>query len=68
MGLVNTIPVPKTRSRKPKADPHYSAAVRRAKDVAQGLRHEGVIDADGRRIRTDVPAGMRDGQDRDYGG
>jgi len=68
MGPVETIPVPKTRNRKPKADPHDSAAVQRANDVAQRLRRAGVIDAEGRRIRTDLPADMRDGQDRDYGG
>ena len=68
MGPVKTIPVPKIRSQKAKADPHYSAAVQRAKDVAQRLRREGVIDAEGRRVRTDIPADMLDGQDRDYGG
>ena len=68
MGPVKTIPVPKARSQKPKADPHYSAAVQRAKDVAERLRRAGVIDAEGHRIRTDLPADMRDGQDRDYGG
>ena len=68
MGTVKTIPVPKTADRKPKADPHYSAAVQRAKDVAQRLRRAGVIDAEGHRIRTDLPADMQDGQDRDYGG
>jgi hypothetical protein len=65
---VKTIPVPKTRNPRPKTDPHYSAAVQRAKDVAERLRRAGVIDADGHRIRTDIPADMQDGQDRDYGG
>jgi len=64
---MKTNPVPKTRSQKPKADPHYSAAVQRAKDVAQRLRRAGVIDAEGHRIRTDLPADMRDGQDRRHG-
>ena len=67
MGPVKTIPVPKTRSQKPKADPHYSAAVQRAKDVAQRLRRAGVIDAEGHRIRTDLPADLRDGQDLRHG-
>jgi hypothetical protein len=62
------IPVPKPRNQKPKADPHYPAAVRRAKEVAQRMREAGIIDADGRRIRKDLPADMQEGQDRDYGG
>lgn len=65
---MKTIPVPKARKPKPKTDPHYSAAVQRAKDVAERLRRAGIIDAEGHRIRTDLPADMLDGQDRDYGG
>jgi len=65
---VKTIPVPKARNQKPKADPHYPAAVQRAKDVVQRLRQSGIIDAEGRRIRKDLPADMQEGQVRDYGG
>ena len=68
MGPVKTIPLPKARDQKPKADLHYSAAVQRAQEVAQRLRRTGIIDAEGRRIRKDLPADMLEGQDRDYGG
>jgi hypothetical protein len=68
MEPVKTIPVPKARGRKPKPDPCYSAAVQRAKEVAQRLRSAGIIDAEGRRIRKDRPADMQEAQDRDYGG
>jgi hypothetical protein len=36
--------------------------------VTQRLRESGIIDAEGRRIRKDLPADMQEGQDRDYGG
>jgi hypothetical protein len=65
---VKTIPVPKASNQKPKADPHYPAAVRRAKEVVRRLRQSGIIDAEGRRIRKDLPADMQKGADRDYGG
>jgi hypothetical protein len=65
---VKTIPIPKKRNQKPKEDPHYSAAVERTKEAARRLREAGIIDAEGRRIRKDLPADMREGQDRDFGG
>ena len=68
MEPVKAIPVSKARNQKPKADPHYLAAARRAKEAVQRLRQSGIIDADGHRIRKDLPADMQEGQDRDYGG
>ena len=68
MEPVKTIPVPKAQDWKPKPDPRYSAAVQRAKEAAHRLRNAGIIDAQGRRIRKDLPADMQEGQDRDYGG
>jgi hypothetical protein len=68
MEIVKTIPVPKARNQKAKPDPHYSASVQHAKEVALRLRRTGIIDAEGRRIRKDLPADMQEGQDRDYGG
>ena len=65
---VKTIPLPKTTNRKPKKDPHYPAAVERAKEAARRLREAGIIDAEGCRIRKDLPRDMRQGQDRDFGG
>jgi len=65
---VNTVHVPKETQGRPKADLHYPAAVKRAKDAAQRLQDAGIIDAEGRRIRQDTPADMQEGQDRDVGG
>lgn len=65
---VKTIPVPGTRDQKPKEDPHYPAAVKRAKEAARRLQEAGIIDAEGRRIRKDLPPDMQEGKDRDFGG
>ncbi len=68
MKAVKTIPVPRTRNQKPTEDPHYAAAVERGKAVVRKLQEQGIIDNKGRRIRTDLPADMQEGQDRDFGG
>ncbi|HXP88071.1 MAG TPA: hypothetical protein VN841_25295 [Bryobacteraceae bacterium] len=68
MKAVKTIPIPVSKPRKPKEDPHYAAAVERAKETARRLVEAGIIDARGRRIRKDVPADMRHGSDHDFGG
>jgi hypothetical protein len=60
--------MPDARNRRPKKDPHYRAAVKRAKDAARRLQEAGIIDAEGCRIRKDLPADMREGTDRDFGG
>ena len=39
-----------------------------AKEAARRLQEAGIVDAAGRRIRKDLPADMREGQDRDFGG
>jgi hypothetical protein len=65
---VETVQIAKARHRKPKQDPHYPAAVKRAKEAVQRLQEAGIIDAQGRRIRKDQPADMQAGQDRDFGG
>lgn len=65
---MKTIPIPGTTHQKPKEDPHYPAAVERAKEAARRLREAGIIDAEGRRIRKDLPPDMQEDQDRDFGG
>jgi hypothetical protein len=65
---VEKIPLPILVNRKPKEDPHYPAAVKRAREAARSLQEAGIIDAEGRRIRKDLAADMREGQDRDFGG
>jgi len=68
MKSVKTIPLRETRKQKPKEDPHYPEAVERAKEAVRRLQEAGIIDAEGRRIRKDLPADMQEGQDRDFGG
>lgn len=68
MSKLKTPSVSSRRKQKPKPDPHYPGAVERAKDAARRLQQAGVIDAQGRRIRKDLPLDMREGQDRDFGG
>ena len=65
---MKTIPLAKIKNQKPKEDPYYPAAVERAKEAARRLQELGIIDAEGRRIRKDLPADMQEGQDRDFGG
>lgn len=54
------------RTRKP--DPYYAAAVENTKEAARRLLEAGIVDAEGRRIRKDLPPDMREGSSRDFGG
>ena len=65
---MKTIPDPKVQNQTPTEDPHYPAAVERVKAAVRELQEKGIIDAQGRRIRQDLPADMREGEDRDFGG
>jgi hypothetical protein len=65
---VKAIPIPRTKNQKPKEDPHYPEAVKRAKEAARRLQEAGITDAEGRRIRKGLPADMQEGQGRDFGG
>jgi len=49
-------------------DPYYPAAVERAKEAFRRLYEAGIVDAEGRRIRTDIPADMQEDANRDFGG
>jgi len=42
--------------------------VERGKAAVRRLQELGIIDAQGNRIRTDLPADMQEGSDRDFGG
>jgi len=65
---VKTIPIQKVKQQKPTEDPHHAAAVERGKAAVRKLQEQGIIDSQGRRIRTDLPADMQEGKDRDFGG
>ena len=68
MELMKVIPIPQARKQKPTKDPHHAAAVRRGKAAVRKLQEQGIIDGQGRRIRTDLPADMQPGKDHDFGG
>jgi hypothetical protein len=40
--------------------------LKRAKEAVRRLQEAGIIDAEGRRIRQDLPPDMREGQDLDF--
>jgi hypothetical protein len=65
---VKTIPIPRARNQKPIKDPRHAAAVERGKAAVRKLQEQGVIDSQGRRIRTDLPGDMQESKDRDFGG
>jgi hypothetical protein len=65
---VKTIPLPSARNQKPTEDPDHAVAVDRGKAAVRKLQEQGIIDSQGRRIRTDLPADMQEGKDRDFGG
>jgi hypothetical protein len=65
---VKTVRIPRIKNQKPKDDPYYPAGVKRAKEAVRRLQETGIIDAEGRRIRQDLPPDMQKGQDRDFGG
>lgn len=62
------VAIPQAREQQPKQDPHYPGAVERAKKAVRRLQDAGIIDAQGHRIRKDLPADMQESQDRDFGG
>jgi hypothetical protein len=68
MSKLKTHPSPPKGKQKRNPDPYYPAAVQNAKDAARRLQEAGIVDAEGRRIRKDLPPDMREGRDRDFGG
>jgi len=65
---MKAVSLPKARQQKRTSDPHHATAVERGKAAVRNLQERGIIDGQGRRIRTDVPADMQEGKDRDFGG
>jgi membrane peptidoglycan carboxypeptidase len=64
---VKTIPLQNARNQEPTKDPYHAAAVERGKAAVGKLQQQTIIDSQGRRIRTDLPADMQEGMDRDFG-
>jgi hypothetical protein len=65
---MKTKPIPRVDDEELTDDPYYPAAVERVKEATRRLQEMGIIDAEGRRIRKDLPKDMQEGQDRDFGG
>ena len=68
MKAMQAIPIPQVRNQKPTKDPHHAAAVERGKAAVRKLQEQRIIDNQGRRIRTDLPADMQPDKDHDFGG
>lgn len=65
---MKTVSILRSRNQQPTHDPHHSAAVERGRAAVRKLQEQGIIDENGHRIRTDLPADMQQGKDRDFGG
>ncbi len=65
---MRTISLPQAKGQNRIEDPHHAAAVKRGKAAVENLQKRGILDGKGRRIRTDLPADMQEGKDRDFGG
>ena len=65
---MKTLPFKKALHKGPSFDPYLAAANERAKEAVRKLKEAGIIDAEGRRIRIDLPPDMEEGSDRDFGG
>lgn len=65
---VKTLPFKKALHKGPSFDPYLAAANERAREAVRKLQEAGIIDAQGNRIRTDLPPDMKEGSDRDFGG
>jgi hypothetical protein len=64
---VATVEIPKA-NQTPTEDPHYPSAVERVKAAVHELQEQGIIDAQGKRVRQDLPPDMQEDADRDFGG
>lgn len=66
MSIVRAILIPKVSDVGPTKDPHHAGAVVRGQAAVSELQEKGIIDREGRRIRSDLPSDMQEGKDRDF--
>jgi hypothetical protein len=52
----------------PKPEPLLEGAAERVHAAVRELRELGIVDEQGKRVRTDIPEDMKEGADRDFGG
>ena len=62
-----SIELPKV-NQPPTEDPYLAAAAERIHAAVRDLQERGIIDAEGNRIRQDLPPDMQEGSERDFGG
>ena len=65
---MKTLPIHIANDKPRTEDPYHAAGVERGKAAVRRLQELGIIDSQGNRLRTDLPADMQEGSDRDFGG
>ena len=65
---MKTFSIPTAFDKPQVVDPHHAAGVERGKAAVRRLQELGIIDSQGRLLRTDLPVDMQEGSDRDEGG
>jgi hypothetical protein len=65
---MKTVAPPNAEMPKRAEDPHHAAAIERGKAAVRKLQEQGIIDSQGRRIRTDLPNDMQKKQGSRFGG
>ena len=66
--MVQRVGIPHIENPSPSYNPLLEGAGERIRAAVADLRARGIIDAQGNRIRTDLPEDMREDSDCDFGG
>ena len=66
--MIKTTGIPHIENPSPSVDPYLKQAGVNIRAAVADLMARGIIDAEGNRIRQDLPADMREGSDCDFGG
>ena len=67
--IVGEVPIViRGKLKQPKREPLLEGAAERIHAAVRELQKLGIVDENGKRIRSDVPEDMQEGSDRDFGG
>ena len=66
--MIKTTGIPHIENPSPSVDPYLKQAGVNIRAAVADLMARGIIDAQGRCIRQDLPPDMREDSDRDFGG
>ena len=67
--IVGEVPIViRGKLKQPRHEPLLEGAAERIHAAVHELQKLGIVDENGKRIRTDVPEDMKEGSDRDFGG